>query len=1110
MDLRNEFAVHFQRLKPFIHTKTLRRRGRTALTLLCTFFVLAGIVFAERLPVKIYTSADGLGSGFVDNIYRDSRGFMWFSTRDGLSRFDGARFVNYRVGTGEQAAPGVESIFESRSGVYYVSTTGGTFRIDPNQVALRSGSDRVLAAQFLTSGRGNYFQDSKGNDWFYSGPLNRIVESDGKTTFERIDLDLPPNPRNFGVWEMGEAPDGSLWLNTTWGTVRMLADGRKVFYPVENALGGSNSLVADKDGRIWLTLANRVFVIKPEPADAIGAGSNIVLRPLTPTAKFELKSDQQVLLPKNSGEIFEYTSSDENTFVENSYAKRIFQTSDGTIWISAENMLMEIAEGVFHSHDSSEGLPTVMTRMGEDSAGHLWIAGHSGLARLNRSGLVTFGRGDGVQSSRFFAITQDADGSVVLAGRDHTLVRFDGTRLTSVRPGVPANLAYLWTSRFAYHSSAGDWWILSNDRLYRFAGGGDFASLDKRAPAAVYDTESGLKANGAFQIFEDSQGSIWVSARGSNSESIGLSRMRKGESSFHPMGSDEGLPDGKSPASFAEDASGNIWMGFYEGGMAVFDGQKFRLFDRNDGLPPNGHVADIQIDAKGTIWLATSAQGLFRIKDAYSVAPRFEPIVFAGDSVSSNIRTITQDGFGRLYLGTARGVDRYSPETGHVKHFTVSDGLAADFVVDSLRDRNGDIWFVTNNGASRLTPQPDEKPLVPQVFIGSLQISGAVQQISELGSANVDRGELTYTDNNFQIDFFGLDLRAGEFLRYQYMLEGADQDWSAATDQTTVTFANLQPGSYRFLVRAVNTEGVSSDRPATVTFIILKPVWLRWWFILLAVVLLAGVIILLFRYRTTKLLQVNAALEDARRAEERLRRSREDRLMELERVRSRIATDLHDDIGASLTQIAILSEVAQAGATNGNSKLVEPLSKISEVSNELVGTMSDIVWSINPAKDHLRDLTQRMRRFAADVLSERGIAVKLTIPDTPDEISLNSNVRREVFLVFKEAINNVAKHANASNVRVDLGVSATQVILAVKDDGDGFTIESPTFEDTFTSEGRSGNGLQSMKQRAKEMGGEFEIGSEPGKGTIVCLRLPREQAFDESLIPNAAIRRDSR
>jgi signal transduction histidine kinase len=374
-----------------------------------------------------------------------------------------------------------------------------------------------------------------------------------------------------------------------------------------------------------------------------------------------------------------------------------------------------------------------------------------------------------------------------------------------------------------------------------------------------------------------------------------------------------------------------------------------------------------------------------------------------------------------------------------------------------------------------------------------------------LGSVAIDKGELNYSDNNFQIEYLGLDFRAGESLRYQYKLEGADGDWRVPTEETSVTFANLRPGSYRFLVRAMNSEGAVSETPASVAFVIVPPVWQRWWFLLLAAVVTALVIISLFRYRTARLREVNVALSEAKRSEERLRRLREERLAELESVRARIATDLHDDIGASLTQIAILSEVAQA-QSKGNGAASAPLAKISNVSNELVGTMSDIVWSINPAKDHLSDLAQRMRRFAADILSPRNVAIHFSIPGSGETILVNANVRREVFLVFKEAINNIAKHSGATSVDVKLDISRTEVLLEIKDNGVGFENKEPTFEDTFSSEGYSGNGLPSMNKRAKAMGGYFAVISEVGKGTTITLKLPREQAFDDSMIPNSGAR----
>jgi len=224
-----------------------------------------------------------------------------------------------------------------------------------------------------------------------------------------------------------------------------------------------------------------------------------------------------------------------------------------------------------------------------------------------------------------------------------------------------------------------------------------------------------------------------------------------------------------------------------------------------------------------------------------------------------------------------------------------------------------------------------------------------------------------------------------------------------------------------------------------------------------------------------------------------LQKSREVRFAKLEKVRSRLATDLHDDIGASLTQIAILSEVVQAQSTNGVS---EPLKAISSVSNELVGTMSDIVWSINPAKDHLRDLTQRMRRFASDVLSAKGIGLHFDAPDADKEIIIGTNLRREVFLIFKETVNNIVKHSGARQVQIELKISGEELILEISDDGKGFALSetAASTNGSLTNDKAGGNGILSIRRRASEMNGELTIGSEIGKGTTVTLRLPLDTA----------------
>jgi len=318
-----------------------------------------------------------------------------------------------------------------------------------------------------------------------------------------------------------------------------------------------------------------------------------------------------------------------------------------------------------------------------------------------------------------------------------------------------------------------------------------------------------------------------------------------------------------------------------------------------------------------------------------------------------------------------------------------------------------------------------------------------------------------------------------------------------------VTYAKLSPGSYRFLVRAVDSDGQVSSVPASVNFKILPPLWLRWWFLALIAAIIALIVVAFYRYRIENLRRVNAALEDARSAEERLRLAREERISELESVRTRIATDLHDDIGASLTQIAVLSEVAQAQAGKGNGGPPESLRKITQVSNELIGTMSDIVWSINPAKDHLSDLTQRMRRFAADVLTPRGVAVHFDAAETDSGLTVKTNARREIFLIFKESINNIAKHSEAKNACIELKVSGDVLTLRIEDDGKGFDSGPPTFEDTFSSSGMSGNGLKSMRRRALELGGRFDLDSGAGRGTTVFLSIPLASGIDATIEPTA-------
>jgi signal transduction histidine kinase len=271
-------------------------------------------------------------------------------------------------------------------------------------------------------------------------------------------------------------------------------------------------------------------------------------------------------------------------------------------------------------------------------------------------------------------------------------------------------------------------------------------------------------------------------------------------------------------------------------------------------------------------------------------------------------------------------------------------------------------------------------------------------------------------------------------MNFQYRMEGIEA-WSPPTEQQTVLYPRLAPGTYRFLVRAASSDGVATETtPASVTLTIPRPVWARWWFLATAA---AGII-----------LAVHAAY-----------RYRLGQLLEIERIRTRLAMDLHDDIGSALSQVAVMSAVAKQRA-GGQQGLAELLERIAERSRQVMDTMSDVVWAINPERDSLRDLAQRMRRFTAETLEGQDIELQLELPPESVDVRLGAEVRREVFLIFKEGINNLVRYAKCSRATVGLHVEGASLVLTVRDDGVGFDPAAPS----------DGLGLRSMRERAGRLG----------------------------------------
>jgi signal transduction histidine kinase/ligand-binding sensor domain-containing protein len=1027
-----------------------RLTGASALSRLVAFLsllLLAPYGRAERLPVKTYTTADGLAQDFVNQIVRDSRGYLWFCTAEGLSRFDGYRFTNY---TTDQGLPhrSVRDLLETRSRVYWIATGDGLCRFNPNGSQSRDSSNPMFVvyrpdespqARSITV----LYEDHAGTIWVgTAGGLYRLEESGGQVNFHFVDLDMPTETAGDRIVEsILEDRRGALWVGARRsGLYRRLPDGGVEHYTTRQGLASNrvSALLEDREGRLWagIRLGLCLLVAEPEP------NRQVVARVYT-KKKFGLNGD---------------------------WVEALHQTSDGRIWLGIDGGLSEFTpnasgdEQKFKSYATAHGLSHLglsgLTSLAEDSAGNLWIGtSGGGVMKLVRNGFITYTEAAGARSPfDVGSIFESGSGELYFTGWDQSakrcLIRHDEKGLSIIRPNFPkhiTNFADVW-NQVGFQDHLGEWWIATGQGLCRFPKVSRVEQLAHTRPKAVYTTKDGLIDDMVWHIYEDSRGDIWVASW--SLTQYGLARWERATETFHRYTEADGLPPGTSASAFCEDASGNVWISD-KGTLTLtrYAAGRFTVFTTADGLPASA-INALHLDPAGRLWIATDTGGLSRVDNPTAERPSFVTYTTAHGLSSNMVGGVTSDRWGRIYASTGRGLDRLDPATGQVRHFTTADGLAGYTTGVAFRDHHGALWFGSDVGVSRLIPELDSTE-PPPILISGVRIAGELHPLSELGETVVPEIRLGPSENQIQIDFVGLSFGTGEQLRYQYKLEGADADWSAPSDGRSVNYARLSPGSYRFLVRAVTSEGTTSQSPASVSFTILPPIWQRWWFLASVAIVISLAAYSLYRYRLA-------------------------RLIELERVRTRIATDLHDDIGANLSLIAMASDVARRQSREDDRQMTEALSLISGTSRELVDSMGDIVWAVNPSKDHLSDLTRKMRRFASDVFSASNIAFHFQAPGDEQDMKLGTDTRREVFLIFKEGVNNIARHSECNRAEIELQTRASWLVLKLTDDGKGV---DPTKAD-------DGSGLASMRQRAVRLGGKLAVESGNGQGTTVTLEVP--------------------
>jgi signal transduction histidine kinase/streptogramin lyase len=685
-----------------------------------------------------------------------------------------------------------------------------------------------------------------------------------------------------------------------------------------------------------------------------------------------------------------------------------------------------------------------------DHADNVWVGSDGGGAsRVARNGFVSFNETDGLGSHDIISVFENPGGRlcVVSRSRDALFVNtLFGKGFQATRVNLPSDLVSMrWHGHYQVTASAAqDWWVATRRGLAQFTGINDPAKLARTRPRYCGRDEN------IFRLFQDRRGDLWISDQHYPENVLTILNHRTG--AFDRLPTSKGGPDlvNDRIQAYSEDPAGDVWMGLEHGGLWRWSTMGFHHFSFTERLLGSA-VNWLFTDRVGRLWVGSSTSGLGRLDKPDSPHPSFASYDTRQGLSSNEILCITEDLAGRIYICTARGVDRLEPSTGRVKHYTTADGLPGGELQTAFRDHSGALWFGTQQGLSRFVPTDTHFQSDVPVVLSSIRVEGDALAIRPAGETKVILPNLSSGRDRVQFDFTALSFEAGDVLRYQFMLKGAEDAWTTPTRQRSVIYAGLRPGRYRFLVRAINSDGIVSSQPASVAFTILPPFWLRWWFVTVVFGTIGFTSGLIRRYRARQLAAV-------------------------QRVRMRIASDLHDDIGSGLSQIAILSEVVKRQVTQG---AADVLDQIAGVSRELVDSMSDIVWATDPNRDQVGDLTQRMLEFAGEVLGGSEIKFRLLIDGIEEKRKLTVNVRRQVYLVYKECINNVVHHSGSTEATVRLNGGHAFLALEVADNGKGFD----------QMRNYHGYGLASLRDRAAKLGGSIEWTS-GATGTTVIMRVP--------------------
>ncbi|HEX8426695.1 sensor histidine kinase [Hymenobacter sp.] len=990
---------------------------------------------------RTLTATDGLAENSVYAIVQDRRGFLWVGTQDGLSRYDGVGFRTFRNDAQQSTSLGsnfVLALCQDRAGNLWAGTGGGLSCYNPCTNQFRTyraapGDSSGLSDNFVRT----VLCDRQGQVWAGTeSGLHRFEPATQRFTVFRHQPLRGVSIRYNAVRALAQDQAGTIWVGTGEGRVsrfdaslsRLVPDARL------QPAGPITTLYADRRGGLWVGTEAQGLCYLPAAGGAV---------------RWYMPGSQPGSLPV--GRI-----------------KAILEDRNGTVWVGTTEGLCryDAATGTFHplQHQprNSRSLPeNTVQALGQDQSGLLWVGTEAGLSCASLRP-TTFRTLDTNTPGPVWAITSDAASRVWVGTEEHGLICYDpatGKRQQFRHNSANAGSLAQDYIRALCFDKQGRLWIGTQDQGLDCLEPGSSRFVHYRHNSAQPNS---LADDLVLSVSEDSQGKMWIGLNGG-----GLSRYDPATKRFttfrHNPADPRSLPNNYVRTVY-EDRQGRLWIATGGGGLSRFDARTglfttFRADGRNPRSLSSNSVRSILQDRQGTLWVGTEGGGFSRIDDPD--AGRFT--TFREDDGLPNdvVYGILEDNQSCLWLATNKGLARFSLHTQKFHTFDARDGLLQDEFNAAACHRTlaGVFYFGGVNGVVAFCPETVRtNPVPPPVVLTAFRKFNKPVELPDTVITERHVLRLSPEDNVFSLEFAALNFQLPEKNRYLYQLKGFDEQWVPAGDRREATYTNLDPGTYTFRVIATNNDGVLNPNGTALT-IIVDPPWNRtWWFQVGISWVLFGLLFLAYRVRVGQLLA-------------------------LERIRHGIARDLHDDMGSTLSSISILSQIARNHQRQQRPELAGAiLEQIGDSSRRMLDAMDDIVWAINPDHDSLDDVTARMRRFASEVLEARGIEFTFRADPSVQGLKLGMQARREFFLLFKEAVNNLAKYADCQHASILLAYHHGQLHLTVEDDGVGFDPASP-------AQG-GGNGLANMHTRAASLSGQLTIDTAPGQGTKLHLSMP--------------------